>query len=156
MKINSISSSSSVSYATQRETNSNFASVFMYSTNQTLENGTESKYNQETFTNTNVRAATFEEIVELSKALHAAGKISFKEVATLTFDYERATRYIKENAPSTVAANFSMFETAANDKGQRDWIAEFEARAKKDLQYGNLIAHQNKQKIVEILKKLEQ
>ncbi|MFJ7735077.1 hypothetical protein ACIQ2D_01945 [Lysinibacillus sp. NPDC097287] len=49
-----------------------------------------------------------------------------------------------------------MFETDANDQGQRDWIAEFVARTKKDINYGDMIGHQNKQKIVDILKKLEQ
>lgn len=49
-----------------------------------------------------------------------------------------------------------MLETVANAQGQRDWITEFEERAKKNIKYGNMIGHQNKQKIVDILKKLEQ
>ena len=161
MKINSISPFSSVSYSPQLDATKDFATVLLSSISQSTESTPKQPENttniyEELSTKYDVRNATFEDIVEISKALHAAGEISFKEVATLTFDYERATKYIKQNAPSPVATNFSMFETDANNQGQRDWIAEFVARTKKDLYYGNMIGHQNKQKIVDILKKLEQ
>ena len=48
-----------------------------------------------------------------------------------------------------------MYETKANEYGQRDWIAEFEARASKELKYGNFIGYQNRMKAVSILQRLD-
>ena len=48
-----------------------------------------------------------------------------------------------------------MHEKAPNRNGERDWVAEFEARANKDFKYGNLIGHQNKMKILTILQRLD-
>lgn len=100
-----------------------------------------------------VRNATFEEIVELSKALYEVGEISLAEHATLTFDYGRATNYLQQNAPG-VPSSFNMYETSADHNGRRDWIAEFEARASKSFQFGNLIGYQSNTKIVELLEGL--
>ena len=49
----------------------------------------------------------------------------------------------------------SMAASKANAMGQRDWIAEFEARATKDLRYGHLIGHSHKKKILHILQQLD-
>lgn len=100
-----------------------------------------------------VRNATFEEIVELSKALYEVGEISLAEHATLTFDYDRATDNLKRHAPG-VPSNFNMYETSADHNGRRDWIAEFEARASKSFQFGHLIGYQSNTKIVELLERL--
>jgi len=86
--------------------------------------------------------------------LYEAGEFYGWKVALLIFDYERATNSIRQHAQTPVSANFSMYETVADEFGQRDWIAEFEARATKDLKYGNLIAHSNKKKILNILVQL--
>ena len=51
--------------------------------------------------------------------------------------------------------NFTMYETNEDAFGRRDWIAEFEARAAKDRQYGNLIGNAQKNKIVRVLQLLE-
>ncbi len=102
-----------------------------------------------------VRNATFEEIVEISKALYEAGEISFKEHAVLTFDFGRATDNIKRNAPGYISADFSMYETSANSNGQRDWIAEFGARASSHFKYGNLVGYQTNSKVLAILQKLD-
>lgn len=102
-----------------------------------------------------VRNATFGEIIEISNALYDTGEISLKEHAVLTFDYDRATNNLKRHAPGYIPADFNMYETSANSNGQRDWISEFEVRAKKDIKYGNLIAHANKSKILNILYQLE-
>lgn len=100
-----------------------------------------------------VRNATFKEVVEISNALYEAGEISFKEHTLMTFDFERATNYLKQNAPG-VPSSFNMYETPADSNGRRDWIAEFGARASKNLKYGNLIGHQSNQKVHNIFEKL--
>ncbi|HHY74688.1 MAG TPA: hypothetical protein GX497_15965 [Bacillus bacterium] len=101
-----------------------------------------------------VRKATFEEIKEISHSLYEAGEISLKEVAILTFDYERATNDIK-NQVGSVSPNFSLYETEANKNGQRDWIAEYEARAAKFFQSGDLVGYQNSTKILNILREIQ-
>lgn len=105
-----------------------------------------------------VRNATFEEMAEMAFTLHQAGAISVKEVALLTFDLDRATDSIKKAARQLsmpVAPNFSMYETTADEFGRRDWIAEFNGQAKKQLKLGNLIGHASRTKIVNILEQLE-
>ena len=101
-----------------------------------------------------VRNATFEEIVEISNVLYEAGEITLTEHTLITFDYERATNYLKRNTPG-VPANFNMHETSANSNGQRDWIAEFGARASSHFKYGNLVGYQTNSKIIAILQKLD-
>lgn len=101
-----------------------------------------------------VRNATFEEVVEISNVLYGAGEISLAEHALITFDYERATNYLKRNAPG-VPANFNMYETSADSNGRRDWIAEFGARASSHFKYGNLVGYQTNSKVLAILQKLD-
>lgn len=112
--------------------------------------------------NYNVHNATFDEIVQIANSLYEAGEISGKDVAVMTFDYERAKRDLIQHAVHIIRANgmqissdFSLYETKANEFGQRDWIAEFEARASKSFKYGDFISYQNNTKIVSILQKLE-
>lgn len=102
-----------------------------------------------------VRKATFGDIKEIAQTLYEAGEISTHEQLSLTFDYERATNYLKKNAPIPISANFNMYETPSNSNGERDWIAEFEARKSKDFKYGNLIGYQTKTKILNVLQKLD-
>lgn len=101
-----------------------------------------------------VRNATFGEVVEISNALYEAGEISLKEHAVLTFDYDRATNNLKRHSPGYISANFDMYETSANSNGQRDWIAEFGARASKNFKFGNLIGYQSNMKAIDILQRL--
>lgn len=54
-----------------------------------------------------------------------------------------------------VSADFSMYETSANSNGQRDWIAEIEARASNNFKYGNLVGYQINSKILAILQKFD-
>lgn len=110
-------------------------------------------FNEDISTKYDVRNATFDEIVEMSNELYEAGEISLKEHAVLTFDFGRATTNLKQNAPGYIPSSFDMYETAANSSGQRDWIAEFSARASKDFMYGNLIGHQNHMKIIDLLER---
>lgn len=101
-----------------------------------------------------IRNATFEEVKEIGHALYEAGAMTLKQLMMLTFDYDRATEYIKIAASGKALPNFTMYETAADKEGKRDWIAEFAARAAKDRQYGNLIGSAAKQEILSILQLL--
>ncbi|MED4455054.1 hypothetical protein [Metabacillus fastidiosus] len=102
----------------------------------------------------NVQKATFEDIKEISLRLYEAGEISLLEHAILTFDHEKVANDIKHRARVPVSPNFSMYETSSNQYGERDWIAEFEARVKKDFKYGNLLGYQNNMKVLNILQRL--
>ena len=102
-----------------------------------------------------VRNMTFEQLTEVGHMLYEAGAISAKDVMLLTFDYGRASDYAKLAAKGMAAPNFTMYETNADELGRRDWIAEFEARAAKDRQYGNFIANANKTKLISILQLIE-
>lgn len=102
-----------------------------------------------------VRNATFNEIKEISNILYNAGEISMKEHMLLIFDFGRATDYIKNIAPGTTAPHFDMYKTSANEYGQRDWIAEIEARAADHFKFGNLIGYHTNSKILAILQKLD-
>lgn len=102
-----------------------------------------------------IRNATFDEVKEIGQKLYDAGAIKVKDLMTLTFDYGRATQYIKAAANGQASANFSMYETAADAFGKRDWLAEFEARAAKDWQYGHFIGHANKTNIIQLLQLME-
>lgn len=102
-----------------------------------------------------IRNATFEEVKEIAQELYGAGAITGLDLAILTFDYDRATRDIKQAANGLTSPNFTMYETNADTFGRRDWIAEFEARAAKDRQYGNFIGNANKNKIISILQLLD-
>lgn len=163
MKINSFSPYQSVSYTKNTNSKTDFNTTNTFSISQSTENEQVAKIQQANSSNTweelsgkyDVRKATFEEITEISQTLYEAGDISLKEHALLTFDYEKSTNYLKQNATMPISANFDMYETLSNSNGERDWIAEFEARASKDFKYGNLIGHQNNMKIFTILQRLD-
>ena len=114
-----------------------------------------SKLYEELSSNYDVRNATFEDIVKISDALYEAGEISGFEHMILTFDYGHATNDAKANSPGfNVPADYDMYETKADSNGRRNWIKEFEARASKDLKFNNLIGHQSKTKVLNILERL--
>ena len=102
-----------------------------------------------------IRSATFEEVKEMANELYEAGAITFLDVSILTFDYGRAAQSIKQAVNGQTSPNFTMYETNEDAFGRRDWIAEFEARAAKDRQYGNLIGNANRNKIISVLQLLE-
>ncbi|MEK5231736.1 hypothetical protein MHB42_08140 [Lysinibacillus sp. FSL K6-0232] len=142
--------------ASQRmATPSQQASFSIQEVNDTTPAATNNNVWEELSQTYNIRNATFNEVKEVAARLYKAGEITLKEVVTLTFDYERATNYIKQHAPIHVSANFNMYETDADELGRRDWIAEFGARAQKDLQFGNLVGYSAKTKILTILQQLE-
>lgn len=91
----------------------------------------------------------------MANELYEAGALTFLDVSILTFDYDRATQSIKQAVNGQTSPNFTMYETNEDAFGRRDWIAEFEARAAKDRQYGNFIGNANKTKIVRVLQLVE-
>lgn len=101
-----------------------------------------------------VRNATFGEIVEMSGALYGAGEISLSEHAALTFDYDRASDNLRRHSPGYISEDFNLHETFANSNGQRDWIAEFEARASKNFKFGNILGYESDKKVLDILGRL--
>ncbi len=159
MNVNSITASQLTSYYTKNTNVKNVkseeveGSLFLVGETDTKQKDSSAVY-KELSDKYDVRKATFGEIVEISNALYKAGEISLTEHAVLIFDFDRATNNIKQHAPGYIAANFDMYETVANSDGQRDWIAEFEARASKDFKYGNLIGYQSKMKVLDILERL--
>ena len=163
MKINSVSPYQSVSYTKNTNSKTDFNTTNTFSINQSTENEQVAKIQQANSSNTweelsdkyDVRNATFGEIIEMSEALYGAGEISLKEHATLTFDYDKATDNLKRHAQGYIAADFNMYETFANSNGQRDWIAEYEARASKDFKYGNLSGYQSKMNVLTLLQRLD-
>lgn len=105
-----------------------------------------------------IQNTTFESMKDIANSLYQAGEISGKDVALITFDRGRAARDIARVAKQqsiSVAPDFSLYETKANADGQRDWIAEFVARAKKALKYGDLISYNNDQHVLSVLEKLQ-
>lgn len=136
-------------------TEDNFSKVLTSSTDKLETSEVDESIYDDIANKYDIRNMTFEELKEVAQELYEAGAITVKEVMTMTFDYGRATQSIKQAANGLAAPNFSMYETSADASGRRDWIAEFEARAAKDRQYGNLIGNANNTKIMNILQLLE-
>ena len=136
-------------------TEEDFSKVFASSTDKLETNEVDESIYDDIANNYDVRNMTFEQLKEVAQELYEAGAITGKEVVTMTFDYNRATQYIKQAANGITAPNFTMYETSVDTSGRRDWIAEFEARAAKDRQYGNLIGNAQKNKIIRVLQLLE-
>lgn len=162
MNINSTAPHQSKLYSTAPNTKTEYAEKSSVFSNEKISNTKEANLKQEDLSNVyeelsskyNVQEATFEEIKEISKTLHEAGAISTKNHLILTFDQERATDYLKANAPMSISTKFDMYQTAAGSDGERDWIAEFKARASKDFEFGNHIGYQNNMEVLTILQKL--
>ena len=136
-------------------TEEDFSKVLTSSTDKLETNEVDESVYDDIANKYDVRNMTFEQLKEVAQKLYEAGAITVKEVMTMTFDYGRATQSIKQAANRKTAPNFTMYETSADTSGRRDWIAEFEARAAKDRQYGNFIGNANKTKIISILQLLE-
>ena len=95
-----------------------------------------------------IRHATFDELCEVADKLYSAGQISLLDHAMITFDWKRAADDLRKDHPDVVA-DFNI--TPADAEGRRDWIAEFEARAKRVFSQGNDGGYVHNQKLVEIL-----
>lgn len=101
----------------------------------------------------NVENTSFENMSQIAKSLYDAGEISLQDVMTMTFDYGRATEDLK-NCIQDIPSQFSMFETMPDSFGNLNWLFEFEARAQKNFNYGNLLSYQNNMRILDILKQI--
>lgn len=99
-----------------------------------------------------VRNTTFDKICDITLKLYEAGEISFKDHATLTFDWNRGVEYFRQNLQIPVKSDLNL--TPANSEGKRDWIAEYEERAKQDWKFGNILGYHSNQKALSILKRL--
>ncbi|HBQ27196.1 MAG TPA: hypothetical protein DD791_12440 [Syntrophomonas sp.] len=99
----------------------------------------------------NVRHATFDELCEIAHKLYSAGQISFGDMAIMTFDWKRAADDLRKGHPDVVA---DLNLVPADSKGRRDWIAEFDARAKSAFSQGNNFGYIHNQRLADILRRI--
>ncbi|WP_231969089.1 hypothetical protein [Thermoanaerobacterium sp. RBIITD] len=92
----------------------------------------------------NISNASFNDIKYVSSELYKAGQISLLDHGILTFDPSESPQRIKPN----------IFLTQSDSNARMDWIAEYEARANKDLNIGNTTGYLNNKRILNILKQL--
>ena len=95
-----------------------------------------------------IRHATFDELCEVAITLYKKGEISGGDCAIMTFDWKRAADDLRKDHPDVVA-DFNI--TPADAEGRRDWIAEFEARAKRAFSQGNDGGYVHNRKLADIL-----
>ena len=98
-----------------------------------------------------VRHATFDELCKIAHKLYSAGQISFGNMAIMTFDWKRAADDLRKDHPDVVA---DLNLVPADSKGRRDWIAEFDARAKRAFSQGNDGGYIRNQKLADILRRI--
>lgn len=91
-----------------------------------------------------IRNSSFDELCDISKKLYQAGQISLFDHAMLTFDPSKSPQPIKPN----------LCLTEVNAEGKRDWIAEYEAKAARDLKISNMMGYRVNKNIVGILERL--
>jgi len=87
-----------------------------------------------------IHNASFEDLCDISKNLYSAGQISLFDHAMLTFRYSIPNM---DNA------------TPSYPNGNKDWVAEFRARGKRELKYNNMDGYVLFQRLVGILNKLD-
>ncbi|MFH1896968.1 MAG: hypothetical protein ABH886_01815 [Candidatus Desantisbacteria bacterium] len=99
-----------------------------------------------------IRKTTFEEFCDIALKLEETGEISHLDASVMTLDKTR-----KEDGTRNSDSAFAMqFATQADKDGKWDWVAEFEARAKQDLEYGSVQNYRQDQNIANFLKLLDQ
>lgn len=91
----------------------------------------------------NILKSSFDELCDMSKRLYQAGQISLFDHAVLTFDPSKS--------PQPIKTNLCLTETDA--EGKRDWIAEYEARAARDLKMSNMMGYRVNKNILGILER---
>lgn len=87
-----------------------------------------------------IRNATFDEFKFIALKLYEAGEISPFDFSVMTLDKGQFCT--------------NRFETSSDKNGRYDWIAEFEARAKQNLAYGNIQSFKQDQNIANFLRHL--
>lgn len=98
-----------------------------------------------------IRHATFDELCEIANKLYSAGQISLLDHSIMTFDWKRAADDLRKDHPDVVA---DLNLVPADSEGRRDWIAEFDARTKRDFSQGNDIGYIHNQKLADILRQI--
>ncbi|GAB6085221.1 hypothetical protein [Alkaliphilus crotonatoxidans] len=92
----------------------------------------------------NIRNASFEELCNISTQLYEAEEISLLTHSTLTFDPGRCTLLTRSD----------INLTPTDEDGRRNWIAEYQARANRDLKMGNVDGYVQNNDILKILNRL--
>ncbi|MDD3365416.1 MAG: hypothetical protein PHZ03_10580, partial [Syntrophomonas sp.] len=95
--------------------------------------------------------ATFDELCEIATTLYKKGAISGGDCAIMTFDWKRAADDLRKDHPDVMA---DLNLVPADSEGRRDWIAEFDARAKRDFRSGNDLGYIEDQKLADILRQI--
>ena len=98
-----------------------------------------------------IRHATFDELSEIANKLYSAGQISLGDLSIMTFDWKRAADELRKDHPDVVA---DLNLVPADSEGRRDWISEFDARAKRAFSQGNNVGYIHNQKLADILRKI--
>lgn len=91
-----------------------------------------------------IRNASFSELCDIASELYGSAEISLFEVAVLTFDPSQSPQPIRPN----------MNLTQANHEGRRDWIVEYQERARRDMKIGNTLGYAQNEKVVQLLGRL--
>lgn len=95
-----------------------------------------------------IRHATFDELCEIANQLYSAGQITLGDLAIMTFDWKRAADDLRKDHPDVVD---DLNLVPADSEGRRDWIAEFDARAKRAFSQGNDFGYIHNQRLVDVL-----
>ncbi len=93
----------------------------------------------------NVRHMTLQDMDDVTMDLYESGSISLFDRALLTFDPDRLA----------AADGGTGWLTPADSQGNRDWVAEWEARLAQDETLGEAQNAANDQRILDILHRLE-
>jgi len=92
-----------------------------------------------------IRNATFDQFCEVANSLYDVGQISSFERAYMTLSLDKLRQYENDITVS------SFYATPASSDGKRDWIAEYEARLRRD----PLHLTEQKQNILKALRHLD-
>ncbi len=98
-----------------------------------------------------IRHATFDELCEIAHKLYSAGQISLGNMAIMIFDWKRAADDLRKDHPDVVD---DLNLVPADSEGRRDWIAEFDARAKSAFSQGNNFGYIHNQRLADILRRI--
>ena len=98
-----------------------------------------------------IRHATFNELCEIAITLYKKGEISGGDCAIMTFDWKRAADDLRKDHPDVVD---DLNLVPADSEGRRDWIAEFDARAKSAFSQGNNFGYIHNQRLADILRRI--
>lgn len=98
------------------------------------------------FSGYNIRNATYEEFCEIVLKLADEGVISRDDASIMMFD--------PSQSPVASHRMFRVCVTPVNQEGRRDWIAEFEARAKQNMEFGHMGFYNRYRRIAQTLRSL--